>query len=124
MTLLTPEYRWALIPVILARILQVAPPPHATNSSPTLLLSPTPHIPHPTPHLTSPPPPPAQTDPADQNEEDKEVEERLMRTVLQFAQHSHQYQQEMQARMPPGVPHPFTLQVRPAAHCLFAPYSP
>lgn len=73
MTLLSPEYRWALIPVILARILQ--------------------------------------TDPAEQNDEDKDVEEKLMRTILQFAQHSHQYQQEMQSQVPPCSTHPFTLQL-------------
>lgn len=32
-----------------------------------------------------------------------------MKTMLQFVQHSHQFQQEMQAQMPPNTAHPFTL---------------
>lgn len=58
--LLSPDHRWALIPAILARILQV--------------------------------------NPSDQQEEDKQVENKLIATLIGFIHHTHQYQKELQQR--------------------------
>lgn len=52
--------RWALLPAILARILQV--------------------------------------NPDDQADEDKAVEEKLMKNLLDFIRHAHQYQRELQSK--------------------------
>ena len=64
-TLLEPPQRWALLPAIIARLLQ--------------------------------------TEPKDQTEEEKDVEAKLLKTLLQFLQHSHQFQQDQQASMPVGL---------------------
>jgi hypothetical protein len=53
-------YRWALLPAILARILQV--------------------------------------NPEEQADEDKVVEEKLMKNLLDFIRHAHQYQRELQSK--------------------------
>ena len=60
-TLLDPVHRWALLPAIIARLLQ--------------------------------------TDPKDQSEEEKEIEAKLLRTLLQFIQHSQQFQMDQQRIM-------------------------
>jgi len=39
------------------------------------------------------------------------VEQRLLKAIMEFVQHAFQYQQEMQRLCPPGVAHPFTLQL-------------
>jgi hypothetical protein len=70
--LLMPEQRWALIPVIMARVLQA--------------------------------------DPTDQPAEDQAVEQKLLKILLQFIHHSHQFQQDQQALAAPhGNIAPFTL---------------
>jgi hypothetical protein len=72
--LLPPEQRWALLPVILARVLQL--------------------------------------DPSEQPIEEQEVEKKLMKTLVQFVQHSREYQQSQQMRHPPNSgPAPFTAQL-------------
>jgi hypothetical protein len=50
-----------------------------------------------------------QIDPADQNEDDKAVEQVLLKTLLEFIRHSQQFQQDLQAQVPPGTVVPFTL---------------
>jgi len=76
--LLPPEQRWALLPVILARVLQL--------------------------------------DPAEQSAEEKEVEQKLMKTLVQFVQHSREFQQaqaqqQHQRTGGSGAPAPFSTQL-------------
>lgn len=71
--LLPPEHRWALLPVILARVLQL--------------------------------------DPADQPAEEQEVEKKLMKTLVQFVQHSREYQKSQHMHPPDAGPAPFTAQL-------------
>lgn len=74
--LLEPDYRWALLPAILARLLL--------------------------------------TEPKEQSDEEKEVEAKLLKTLLQFIQHSHQYQLDQQEQLnsfQPGVVAPFSVAV-------------
>lgn len=63
--LLPPDHRWALLPAILARILQV--------------------------------------DPSEQQEEDKTVEQKLIKTLLEFVNHTHQFLQDLQAQKLQGA---------------------
>ena len=74
--LLPPEQRWALLPVILARVLQL--------------------------------------DPAEQTAEEKDVEQKLMKTLVQFVQHSREFQQvqaQQQQQRGSGAPAPFSAQL-------------
>ena len=69
--LLAPEHRWALLPVVIARLLS--------------------------------------SDPNMQSTEDKEVEEKLLAAMLQFVQHSKEYQETEQSQAPHGHVAPFSL---------------
>lgn len=69
--LLAPEHRWALLPVVIARLLS--------------------------------------SDPSSLSDEDKNVEEKLLAAMLQFVQHSKEYQESEQSQAPPGHVAPFSL---------------
>jgi len=78
--LLTPPHRWALLPVILAKIL-LSPPaadPTGTSSSSSAA------------------------------NEALAVEQRLLRTIIEFLQYSYQYQIDQQRQVPPGAVAIFT----------------
>lgn len=105
MNLLPPNQRWALIPVILARVLQSDPAEQNDEVRPCS--SPLPLPPSLLPdygHTHS-----LFASPAAHAQQDKEVEETLMKTILLFVQHSRQFQVEQQNQTPPNVTHPFTL---------------
>lgn len=67
--------RWALVPVILAKILLSPPPENASTLSGAVSLA---------------------------------VEQRLLKTIVEFLQYSYQYQIEQQQRAAPGSTAPFT----------------
>ena len=79
--LLSPPHRWALLPVILAKTLL------AQSYSPDSSCNPT---------------------AATAAQEARAVEQRLLRTIIEFLQYSYQFQIEQQQMFPPGVPAEFT----------------
>jgi hypothetical protein len=105
MNLLPPNQRWALIPVILARVLQSDPAEQNDEVRPCSSPLPLPPSLLPDYGYTHS----LFTSPAAHAQQDKEVEETLMKTILLFVQHSRQFQVEQQNQTPPNVTHPFTL---------------
>lgn len=78
--LLTPPHRWALLPVILAKILLSPPAADPTGSSSSSSAA----------------------------NEALAVEQRLLRTIIEFLQYSYQYQIDQQRQVPPGAVAIFT----------------
>jgi len=79
--LLTPPHRWALLPVILAKILLSPPAADPTTAS---------------------------SSSSGAANEALAVEQRLMRTIIEFLQYSYQYQVDSQRQVPPGAVAVFT----------------
>lgn len=99
MKLLAPEHRWALLPVILARIFMSSKDTATTPAAPSSATKGA---------SAAAAAAAAAATAAELSTENTKVEHKLLKTIIEFLQFSFQFQIQQQNMAPPGVPAEFT----------------